>query len=94
MNYEPQACSQLHIRGAQYIEIQETDAGVLLIGTGPHKVVVCRDQWIKFSKIFNTSSWHHYNLIVDNGNFMHTNYTLQDLIVKGFVECKLIKATA
>ena len=93
MNYDPQTCTQLHLRGAQYIEIQEIDAGILLKGTGPQKVVICRDQWIKFSKIFNTSSWHHYNQIVDSFDFMRTNHTLQDLIVKGFVECKLIKAT-
>lgn len=93
MNYEAQTCSQLHIRGAKYLDIQETDAGILLKSSG-NQAVVSRDQWLKFSKIFNASIWHQYIEIVDRCDFMHTNYTLQSLIVKGFVECRITKALA
>ena len=92
MNYDPQTCSQLHIRGAKYLDIQETDAGIFLKNSG-NQAVVSRDQWFRFSKIFNESTWYQYDQIIDRCDFMVANHTLQSLIVKGFVECKLIKTT-
>jgi len=88
MSYDSSLCSDLLIRGTPHIKIEQRDEVVVLRNKDSHALIPIQ-YWEDFSRLYESSTWHTYNSILDGQSFMVMNHFLQDLIVKGLIECQV-----
>ncbi len=88
MTYDSSACSDLLLRGTPHIKVEQRDEVVVLSNKDSHASIPTK-YWEEFSGLYNSSTWHSCNSIVGGESFMIMNHFLQNLIVKGLIECKV-----
>ena len=87
MSYDSSSCSGLLIRGTPHIKVEQRDEVVVLSNNDSHALIPIQ-YWKDLSRLYELSTWHPCNSILDGQSFMAMNHYLQDLIVKGLIECQ------
>ena len=87
MTYDTSACTGLLIKGVPHVKVEEKGDFIILKNSESRALVPIR-YWKQFCKVYESSRWIPNDSIVAGENFMALNHHLQDLIVKGFIECK------
>ena len=86
MLYDPKKCSNLKIRGIQYVEVRQTH-NIVILKKYSRQVSIPSEHWTIFSKLFNGANWIKFSDLINGKNFMIYNNLLEKLILNGFVEC-------
>lgn len=86
MLYDPKKCSNIRLRGMQYLEVKQTH-NIVILKKHKRQVSIPIEHWPIFSKLFNDAKWIRFGDLINGKNFMIYNHLLEKLILNGFVEC-------